>query len=284
MILLKKLNLIIYAVFSGLLLFFLIIFSIPLGIAQIITILLNFSICVIFYRLYKILSNRINFHSKIRDLYRTNKKVVVNIRKENKVRLKRIWKYEDIFLVRFFLGILLAVALFYPVIYLFTFIHEISHAIIALMYGAQVKEIIILGAGIGYTKFSIIVSASAMSLIFLAGSLGGIFFGITFFLVIYRNKNMKLDGVVSIYCLIGYVILSNILYLRESVLLKKGDGWDFLTYNPQLDPFWLVNLCEMLYWATLFCLFLFFAVKIISQVSSFLNKFFPDLSIYDPKK
>ena len=70
------------------------------------------------------------------------------------------------------------------------------------------------------------------------------------------------------YCLIGYIILINILLLRKSVFLKKGDGWDFLTYNPQLDPFWLVNLCETLYWATLFSLIVFLATRIFSQVIS----------------
>ena len=123
-----------------------------------------------------------------------------------------------------------------------------------------------------------------MSHIYLAGSVGAIFFGIALLLLIYRSKNTKLDGVISLYCSIGYTILINILYLRESVFLKKGDGWDFLTYNPQLDPFWLVNLCEILYWVTLFCLIVFLAAKIFSQVSSFIKKFFPDLSIYDIEK
>ena len=147
-----------------------------------------------------------------------------------------------------------------------------------------VIEINIFSAGIGYTEFSTRASDSVMSQIFLAGSLGTILFGILFLLIICRSKNVKLDGVISIYCLIGYVILINVFYWRESVLLKKGDGWDLLSYNPQLDPFWLANLCEILYWATLFCLALFLAGKIFSQLSSFLEKFFPDLSIYDIAK
>lgn len=284
MILLKERKLIFYAVFFGLLLFLLFIFFIPLGIAQTIAILANLSLCVIFYRLFKIISIRISFHSRIRDIYRTNKKVVVTIKGENNDKLKRIWKYEDIFITKFFLGLLLTIALFYPLMYIFTFFHELNHAITASIYGSQIIEINILGPGIGYTKFSIISSDSAMSHIFLAGSLGAIFFGIAFLLIIYRNKNMKLDGVISIYCLIGYVILLNILYLRESVLLKNGDGWDLLTYNPQIDSLWLINLCEVLYWIMLFCLILFLTVKIFSRLYSFIHKFIPDLSIYDARK
>ena len=285
MVLLKELKLIFYAVFLGLFFSLLIVFYNPLGIAQIIMILANLSLCVVFYGLFKIILNRISFHSKIRDIYRTNKKLVVTITEEdNNLKQKRIWHYDTIFLTKLLLGILLAFALSYPLIYFFTFIHELSHAIIALIYGVPVIDINISGAGIGYTEFYIITSDNVMGQIFLAGSLGAIIFGIAFLIVICRNKNMKLDGVISIYCLIGYVILTNVLYWRESVLLKEGDGWDFLTYNPQLDPFWLVNFCEILYWATLFCLILFLAAKTFTQLSSFLKKFFPDLSIYDVEK
>ena len=284
MILLKELKLIFYGVFLGLFFSLLIIFFHQLGIVQIIYILSNLALCVIFYNLFKIFSNRISFHSKIRDIYRTNKKLIVTITEENNVSQKRIWHYDTIFLTKFFLGILLAFCLTHPLIYVFTFIHELSHAIVALVYGSQIIEINILGAGIGYTAFSIIESDRAMGNIFLAGSLGAIIFGIAFLIIIYRNKNMKLDGVISIYSLIGYIILGNVIYWRESILIKNGDGWDFLTYNPQLDPSWLVSLCETLYWAMLFCLILFLAVKIVYQLISFLKKFFPDLSIYDTEK
>ena len=284
MVLLKELKLILYGVFLGLFFSLLIIFFKALGIGQIICILSNLALCVIIYNFFKILSNRISFHSKIRDIYRTNKKLVVTITEENKASQKIIWQYDTIFLTKLLLGILLASCLTYPLIYVFTFIHELSHAIVALIYGAQIVEINILSAGIGYTEFSIIESDSAMGNIFLAGSLGAIIFGIAFLIIIYMNKNAKLDGFASIYSLIGYIILGNVLYWRESVLIKNGDGWDFLTYHPQLDPFWLVNYCETLYWATLFCLILFLAVKIIFQLTNFLKKFFPDLSIYDIEK
>ena len=285
MVLLKELKLIFYAISFGLFFFILIVFFNPLGIAQIITILANLGLCVILYNLFKIASNRISFHSKIRDIYRTNKKLVVTITEENNnLRQKRIWHYDTIFLTKLLLGILLTFALSNPLIYIFTFIHELSHAIIALIYGLQIIEINISDAGIGNTEFSIITSDSVMSQIFLAGSLGAIFFGIAFLFIIYRSKNMKLDGVISIYCLIGYVILTNIFYWRESVLVEKGDSWDFLIYNPQLEPFWLASFCEILYWAALFCLTLFLAAKIVSQLSSFLKKFFPDLSPYNIEK
>ena len=281
MVLLKELKLIFYAVILGLFFSLLIVFYNPLGIAQIIKILANLSLCVVFYNLFKIVSNRISFHSKIRDIYRTNKKLVVTITEEdNNLKQKKIWHYDTIFLTKLLLGILSAFALSYPLIYIFTFIHELSHAITALIYGVQIIEINILGAGIGYIEFSIMASDSVMGQIFLAGSLGTIFFGIAFLIVIYRSKNTNLDGVISIYCLVGYVILTNVFYWRESVLLKEGDGWDFLSYNPQLTPLWLVNLCEILYWTTMFCLILFLAAKIFSQISSFIKKFFPDLSIY----
>lgn len=281
----NKLKLIFYAISLGLFFFILIVFFNPLGIAQIITILSNLLLCVILYNLFKITSNRISFHSKIRDVYRTNKKLVVTITEgDNSLKQKRIWHYDTIFLTKLLLGILLAFVLSYPLVYIFTFVHELSHAITALIYGVPVIEINISAAGIGYIEFSTMASNSVMSQIFLAGSLGAIIFGIAFLLIIYRNKNTKLDGVISIYCLIGYVILTNLFYWRESVLLKEGDGWNFLTYNPQLEPFWLVNFCEILYWATLFCLILFLAAKIFSQLSFFLKKLFPDLSIYDVEK
>lgn len=278
----NKLKLIFYAIFLGLFFLVLIVFFNPLGIAQIITILSNLSLCVILYNLFKIVSNRISFHSKIRDVYRTNKRLVVSITEgDNSLKQKRIWHYDTIFLTKLLLGILLAFALSYPLVYIFTFVHELSHAITALLYGVPVIEINISAAGIGYTEFYIISSDSVMGQIFLAGSLGAIIFGIAFLIVICRSKNTNLDGVISIYCLVGYVILTNFFYWRESVLLKEGDGWDFLTYNPQLEPFWLVSFCEILYWVALFCLILFLAAKIVSQLSYFLKKFFPDLSIYD---
>ena len=281
MVLLKELKLFFYPISLGLFFFILIVFFNPLGIAQIITILANLSLCVIFYNLFKIASIRISFHSKIRDIYRTNKKLAVTITEEdNNLRQKRIWHYDTIFLTKLLLGILLTFALSNPLIYIFTFIHELSHAIIALIYGLQIIEINISDAGIGNTEFSIITSDSVMSQIFLTGSIGAIIFGIAFLFIIYKSKNMKLDGVISIYCLIGYVILTNIFYWFESVLVEKGDGWDFLIYNPQLDPLWLVSFCEILYWAALFCLILFLAAKIVSKLSFFVKKFFPDFSIY----
>lgn len=281
MSLMKEMKLIFYGVSLGLFFFFLFIFFYPLGIAQIIRILFNLSLCVILYNFFKIVSNRINFHSKTRNIYLTNKKLVVTIKKEDNLELKKIWHYDTIFLARLLLGILLTFFLSSPFIYIFTFIHELGHAITALIYGVQVIEISVISVGIGYTEFSTMASDSVMSQIFLAGSLGTIFFGIAFLLIIYRSKNTKLDGIISIYCLIGYVILLNIFYWRGSILVEKGDGWDFLTYNPQINPLWLVNLCGMLYWATLFCLILFLAGKIFYHLSYFLKKFFPDLSIYN---
>ena len=175
MVLLKELKLIFYAVFLGLFFSLLIVFYNPLGIAQIIMILANLSLCVVFYGLFKIISNRISFISKIRDIYRTNKKLVVTITEEdNNLKQKRMWHYDTIFLTKLLLGILLAFVLSYPLIYVFTFIHELSHAIIALIYGVPVIDINISGAGIGYTEFYIITSDNVMGQIFLAGSLGAI--------------------------------------------------------------------------------------------------------------
>lgn len=176
------------------------------------------------------------------------------------------------------LGVWFTIALYFSFHYVFTFVHEISHALTAAALGGQVRNIFIYASGGGQIEYYSLAADYRRSLVSLAGSFGSIIFGLTLAIVIYRKKKMKLEVFVPIYLEIGQSILFQIMYWHNGVFQEFGDPWIFLRYVPQVYGLRLANFCVSLYCVVYFCLWLFLVIKIIFRIKNFVKRYIPDLS------
>ena len=276
----KKTRIVLYFVFANLFLSILTRFYDQLGITQIIFVLSVIALNIGLYWLSKLLSNKISLHAKIRTFYGTNRQLIITFVGENKqvIKSKKIWLYENVFYAKFLLGFWFGLALYFSLPYVFTFVHEVSHAITATAYGGQVLNIFIYASGGGLVEYISLPIYYRRALVSLAGTFGSTIFGLSLAIVIYRKKKMKLEVFVPIYLQIGQSILYQIVYWRNGVLQEFGDPWHFLMYLPQVSGLWLANFCATLYYGVYFCLSLFLLIKIIFRINNFVKKYIPDLS------
>ncbi len=276
----KKTKMVFYFVFANLILSILTRFYDQLGILQITFVLSVVALVICFYWFFKLLSNKISLHAKIRLFYATNQQLTITFVGEHKqvLKSKKIWSYENVFFAKCLLGFWFAIALYFSFPYVFTFVHEVSHAITAAANGGQVRSITIYGSNGGLVEYHSLGADYRRSLVCLAGTLGSAIFGLTLAIVIYRKKKMKLEVFVPIYLQIGHNILGEVVYWHNGVFQEFGDPWNFLRYLPQVDGSTLTNFCVLFYCGLYCCLVLFLIIKIVFRVKNFVNKYIPDLS------
>ncbi len=276
----KKKKIILYFAFANLICSVLTRFYDQLGIAQILLFLSVVGLNLGLYCFSKLLSNKISLHAKIRTFYATNQQLTITLFGENKqvIKSKKIWYYENVFYAKGLLGFWLGIVLYFSLPYVFTFVHEISHAVTAAAYGGQVRSITIYAFGGGLVEYYSLPPDHRRSFVSLAGALGSTIFGLTLAIIIYRKKKMKLEVFVPIYIQIGRYILGEVIYWHNGVFQEFGDPWIFLRYVPQVDGLWLTNFCVLFYYAVYFCLWFFLTIKIVFRVKNFVKKYIPDLS------
>jgi len=266
-ILINKKNIVYFTFICSLFFIFSAIFYNQLGITQIGRIIFKLSLCIVFYLFFNTISTRISLHTEKRTFQETGEKY----------KPKTIWKYKYIFIFKLFLGILFISALYFPITYLFTVIHEFAHAITGLAFGVQIENINIIGPREGETCHSMLSSNLSTSIFLIAGSMGEILFGSILLILINRNKRMKLDIFIPIYCVIGYNISYNPLYWLSSVFIGKGDAAPLLFYNPQISPQLLLTICVLVFLGLVLYLWFHLNRKMIRRKDLFMKNNYPEL-------
>lgn len=279
LMLIKKKNVVYLISIYSLFAIFLGIFHHQLGIIQISEIIFNLTLSFFFYLVFNAISNRISLHIEPKTLYRTDEKSNEQFIEDSnmKGKPKIIWKYRKIFVIQLCLGVLFIFLVGIPLTYIFTVIHEFSHAITGLFSGIQIEKIRILGLREGVTNHSILSSNVIMSLFSIAGSMGEILFGSILLIIIYRNKSMKLNVFIPIYCVIGYNITYFPLYWLSSVYIGKGDAAAVLFYNPQISPQVLLTICIIVFLVLVLLLWFLLKRKIIHRKDIFIKNNYPEL-------
>lgn len=265
----------------GLIVTFLAIFVIQLGVIAIILIVVAYLFCVSLFTLSNTVSNSLSLHIETRIFYRTKKELFVPLIGEHteKAEPKKIMRYIDVFNFKLILGIVLTIIFVYPLSLIFTITHELAHATTGVIIGVQINEIRFLSPFMGYTNHAIIFSDIKMSLLIVAGSLSVIILGIVLSALIYRNKHVKFEIFFPIWYAIWHNVTGTVDYWYRSIFSGIGDGWSFLTYNPNVIPLKLASFCVLLQTVLSIYLLLILGSKIISQIVLFFNKYIPDLSL-----
>ena len=258
---------------------FLGIFHLQLGIVQISEITFNLSLTIFFYLVFNAISNQLSLHIEPKILNSTDKKSKEQFVKENNMRTKPkiILKYKKIFIIQLCLGILFLFLVGIPLTYIFTVIHEFSHAITGLFSGIQIEKIEILGLREGVTNHSILSSNIIMTLFSIAGSMGELLFGTILLILIYRNKSMKLIVFIPLFFVIGYNIIRNLLYWLTSVYIGKGDAAAVLFYNPQISPQLLLIVCSFVLSVLLLLFWFLLKNKTFYRKDLFITNYYPEL-------
>ena len=265
----------IYSLFIG----FLGIFHLQLGIVQISEIIFNLSISTFFYLVFNAISNRISLHIKPKTFFSKDKKPEEQFVENNNLRTKPkiILKYNKIFIIQLCLGVLFLFLIGIPLTYIFTVIHEFSHAITGLFSGIQIEKIEILGLREGVTNHSILSSNVIMTLFSIAGSMGELLFGSILLILIYRNKSMRIQVFIPIYCVIGYNITCFPLYWLSSISIGKGDAAAVLFYNPQISLHLFLTIIIFVLSGLILLLLSFLNRKIIRRKDLFMKNNYPEL-------
>ena len=279
LMLIKKKNIVYFTLIYSLFVILLVIFHRQLGIPQISEIIFNLSLCFFFYLVFNAISNLISHHMKTKTFYRTGEKSKEHLIEDNNKRAKpkNIWKYKKIFIIKLFLGVFFLFLVGIPLTYIFTVVHEFSHAITGLFSGVQIEKIRILSPREGFTEHSVLSSNVIMSLFSIAGSMGEILFGSILLILIYRNKSMKLNVFIPIYCVIGYNIIYNPFYWLSSVYIGKGDAAAVLFYNPQISHHLLLAICIFVLSGLVLLLLFLLNRKIIHRKDLFMKNNYPEL-------
>lgn len=255
------------------------IFHLQLGIPQIYVIMLNLSLCIVFYLSFKMISNRISLHLESKSLGRTSAESREHLIKPryNYSKSKNSWKYKNIFFIKFCIGISFFLLLVIPLIYIFTVIHEFAHAITGLVNGVQIEKIQIFGPREGITNHSVLNSNFTLSLLSISGSLGEILFGIFLLVIIYRNRSMKLDILIPIYFVIGINFMYVYLYWHTSLHMGIGDAASILFYNPGLSPQLLLIVGYLVFIGLMVYLILNLWRSINHRKNLFIEYYYPDI-------
>ena len=252
----SKKKLIYWIVVSGIFFTFLAIFYNQFEFIQFVLILFLYLECVALYYFFNEIPKYINDYAE-KDNARFKKKLTPN----------------NIFLIVFILGVLLFVLLVDPLTIIFTVIHEVAHATTAVIFGAQIYNIVLKTPGVGYTHHSGLTTNLSNSLLSVSGSLSVIISGFILLIIIYRSKTINLDAFVAVFFSIWYIVIENVKYWYTSVFSGVGVALAFLSFNPQIDPLWLANFCVILY----FGLATFLLLVFFSKIARYILKYFPDL-------
>ncbi len=218
------------------------------------------------------ISLKISYYSNIRNQYGTNIKIQIGETQ------KKVWKYEDIFIIKFAILLGSTVLLYFPYLYVFTFIHEANHALTCIFYGVELIEINITNFGNGYTRFISNIPNSIYCRIVVAGSLGTIIIAILFLIYLFKYANLKIELLSPHYFLTSYIIFKEINYWRNSIIIRNGDAWDFLTCTQWATPAILSLICNFIFFLALFFIIIGFTAKIIKLSNTFFDKIYPNLT------
>lgn len=250
----NKKNLISWTLVCGTFTAFLLIFYAQIGIAQMSIITLLFLFCIACYWGFNKISDFVSDYAEDE-----------SARPKGKLKPKTIMRIELGF------GVLFAVIILNPFTILFTYFHEIGHATTALAFGIQVFSIVIISPRKGLTFLPLDYNNS---LVLIAGSLSEITIAIVLLGFLYRSKTVKLGVFIAVFFSIWYNVLESVRYWHDSIFKGCGDAWDFLSFNPQIDPLWLAQLCLIIQIGFIvFLLLLFF-----SKIAGYFKFYFPDLS------
>ena len=177
---------------------------------------------------------------------------------------------------------MLGLILFYLVknhlTYIFTFMHEISHAIVAIFYRIEISDFVIIIGGTSYVGMSFLPYGPKTSNILIAGSIGVFLLGFFMIMLLMLKRGIKAEIFLPLFALISTAIIHNIDYWILGAINNFGDAWDFLLNNPLIDSFQLIHVCSILKNEVILFLIIFFVFKTISMVRRRIYEIVPDFS------
>jgi hypothetical protein len=178
------------------------------------------------------------------------------------------------------IGIGLICLLWGPLRYIFTFIHEMSHAIVGIIYNFEIVDFIIDIDGTSYVRFAHIPYGPILSIISIWGSLGAIISGIIIIGILLLKKGIKLEVLLSIFGMILLILIWQIDYWIGGAINVTGDAQNFLLSNPYISSYQLAQICFTIKFWMLYFIMVFFFIKIglMSRIS--LLKLLPDIQSY----
>jgi len=174
--------------------------------------------------------------------------------------------------------LILGFLLYTPLKYLFSFTHEVSHAIVAIFYRIEISDFQININGTSYVQFPYELYGPKASMVLIAGSLGVILLGFFMIILLFQNKTIKIEIFLPLMILISNAIISNIEYWIIGARDSIGDAWDFLQNNPSIDSFQLILVCTIIRNEIILVLILLFGVKIFLMIRKKLYDILPDFS------
>ena len=135
------------------------------------------------------------------------------------------------------------ILLIIPLLYIFVFIHELSHAIAGIFFGYKIESIF-LNYHSGYVTFSSSLKGLEGSIITIAGSLGLVITGLFIITILSQIRRIKPEYFLPLMGFISFSILDNIEYWVKGA--QGSDAWLFLQLNPSLDPNHLIFICALI--------------------------------------
>lgn len=259
-----------------LILFFLIFLSNYINSIIIFRVLIAIILSIIIYIIFLTISNYLNRQEKIflflaqRDLIRIQMKHKIVYNKG----------YEISFCFKLIFGILLYFSIQWFVGYIFIFIHESSHALLAIYKGYPILDFEIFEPGRGYIKIPVYVPFAERSQIIIAGSLGSVILGFILIVLITIKRKIPMELFIPLYIIFLEKILSEIDYWVTGITSHNGDAWDFLIINHNMNPEWLFNICSFIFSLCSFILLILLFLKIYLRLIRIMDNIFPNLDTF----
>jgi hypothetical protein len=177
---------------------------------------------------------------------------------------------------RLVFGPLVGLLMLFFTLYIFSFIHEMSHALVAISRGVPKLDFMV-GFGKGEVYIPDPTSNLDKSMISIAGSFSVIIVNAIIIGVISTKNNLPFEIFLSIFLISGREILSEIEYWMISIINNSDDAAVFLSVNPSINPSWLYQLCYFVFKYLWIVLMLLLSYKIINK-TVFLNIRLPDMN------
>lgn len=253
-----------------------------IGTFTLLKVLYSLLVLTFIYFVIKVASDALSLHFEKRMFYRTTN----NLKVCEGDHCKKVFKFEDIFFGRILLVCLFVfsyVLLNQNIVNLGVFFHEIGHLIIALGFNLQILEVAILAKD-GYVKYSGFVTFGQRNLLIISGSMLLVFTGMTFLIMLYRNKKMPLTLKGSLSIIIWIELQNDLYYWFIGSIRGIGDPYNLINNSSRLSPF-LVAYSSFIFLISL-SIIVFFSLgyKMYSQFRLILDEFIPDATIFDIQK
>ncbi len=176
------------------------------------------------------------------------------------------------------LGLILFNLVINPLRYTFTFMHEISHTIVAIIYKIEISDFVINIGGTSYVELLFVPYGPKASNILIAGSMGAFLLGFFMILLILLKRGIKAEIFLPLFALISTAIIGSVEYWIWGAINGSGDAWDFLLNNPLIESFQLILACSILKNEVILFLIILFVLKTISIIRKRIYEIFPDFS------